>query len=153
MPALIWSTFAFSGNLNLLKNFPLLLLSMRCHLSFFLLLHPLSLAPECLSALNMWVSGVSFQSILALLKSELFSFADVCTLATVEVKKPSKGSQMSRENGSNTLVPAAAKEAGDEGWCHFCKKPRKEKWNLQWDELMKNNMQRKSFSDRKWKFR
>ncbi|KAJ6790977.1 18.1 kDa class I heat shock protein-like isoform X1 [Iris pallida] len=86
--AFTWSTFAFSGRRNLLRNFPLLL-STRCHLSFFsscsLLLSPLiwrtlpsststftsSFLIPGRSALNTWASGVSFQSKLVLAKAEV----------------------------------------------------------------------------------
>lgn len=80
MVALTCSTLAFSGSRNRLKNLPLLL-STRCHLSFFssfsLLLCPLiwrtlpsststftsSFFSPGRSALNTWALGVSFQSI------------------------------------------------------------------------------------------
>ncbi|RWR97332.1 hypothetical protein CKAN_02676000 [Cinnamomum micranthum f. kanehirae] len=82
------STLAFSGNLNRLRNLPLLL-STRCHLSFFssfsLLLSPLiyrtlpsssstftsSFFRPGRSALKTWASGVSFQSIQALTKADV----------------------------------------------------------------------------------
>ena len=86
--ALIWSIFAFSGNLKLLKNLPLLR-STRCHVSFlssfFIFLSPIIqtimssstsiftssfLSPER-SALNTWASRVSFQSIRVLTKAEV----------------------------------------------------------------------------------
>ena len=120
MLALTSSIFAFWGNLNLLKNLPLLL-STRCHFSFFsscsLFLSPLiwrtlpsststftsSFFSPGRSALKTWASGVSFQSIRALANEEVS-----CT----EVKSPSKGSHMSRENGSNTLVRRPPKMLG-----------------------------------------
>ncbi|KAJ7947013.1 Proline transporter 1 [Quillaja saponaria] len=85
--ALTRSTFAFSGSLNLLKNFPLLL-STRCHVSFLssfstflspLIWRTLSSSISILtssflspgrSALNTWASGVSFQSIRVFAKAE-----------------------------------------------------------------------------------
>ena len=113
MLALTSSIFAFSGSLNLRRNFPLLL-SIWCHFPFLsscsLLLSPLiwSTRPSSTStvtssffnpgrsALKMWASGVSFQSQLVLEKADLLGSARV-----VEKGKPLKGSQISRENGSN----------------------------------------------------
>ena len=88
MLALTSFVLAFSSNLNLRRNFPLLL-SMRCHLSFFsswsLLLSPLiwntlpsststftsSFFTPGRSTLKTWASGVSFQSIRVLAKAEV----------------------------------------------------------------------------------
>ncbi|RWR97330.1 Proline transporter 1 [Cinnamomum micranthum f. kanehirae] len=82
------STLAFSGNLNRLRNLPLLL-STRCQLSFFSsfsrLLSPLicrtlpsssstftsSFFRPGRSALKTWASGVSFQSIRALANADV----------------------------------------------------------------------------------
>ena len=119
--ALTSSIFAFSGNLNRRRNLPLLL-STRCHLSFFyscsVLLSPLicSTLPSSTStftssffnpgrsALKTWASGVSFQSMRALVKAEV-SRVEEGTLARGVVKgNPSKGSQMSREKGSKMLL-------------------------------------------------
>ena len=129
MLAFTSSTFAFSGSLNLLMNFPLLR-SILCHLSFFsscsLLLSPLicRTPPSSIStftssflipgrsALNTWASGVSFQSMRVLAKAEV-SRAEEGTLAReLENGKPSKGSQTSKEKGSKTLLRRPPKMLG-----------------------------------------
>ncbi|VFQ82571.1 unnamed protein product [Cuscuta campestris] len=117
MDAFTWSNFAFSGSRNRRRNLPLLR-SRRCHLSSFssfsLLLSPLicKILPSSTStftssffspgrsALNTWLSGVSFQSIRA------FANADVSlgVLTAFENGNPWKGSQKSRENGSGTWL-------------------------------------------------
>lgn len=121
MLAFTCSFLAFSGNLNRRRNFPLLL-STRCHWSFFsscsLLLSPLiwrtlpsststfisSFFKPGRSALNTCASGVSFQSMGALAKAEV-SRDDEGALARVEGKlKPSNGSQTSNENWSKMLL-------------------------------------------------
>ena len=109
MQALTSSILAFSSNPNLRRNLPLLF-STWCHLSFFsscsLLLSPLiwSILPSSTStftssflslgrsALKMWASGVSFQSIRVLAKVEV-SPTMLGMLERVVLKgKPSKGS-------------------------------------------------------------
>ena len=90
--ALIWSIFAFSGSLNLLKNFPLLRYNL-CLVSFFssfstflsLLIYSTlssststftsSLLSPGRSTLNTWASRVSFQSTRVSTKAEV-SFAN-----------------------------------------------------------------------------
>jgi len=116
------STFAFSGNLNLLKNFPLLR-STRCHLSFLssfsTFLSPLiwrtlsssistftsSFFSPGMSALNTCSSGVSFQSTRVLTNAE-FSRPDSGKEEERELGKGKslKGSHTSREKGSKTLL-------------------------------------------------
>ena len=121
--ALTWSSFAFPGNLNLLKNFPLDL-STLCHLSFFsslsLLLSPLicktlpssnstltsSFFRPGRSALKTWASGVSFQS-MRVLANAVVSLANSdrgADMAVLVKGKSWKGSQMSREKGSKMLL-------------------------------------------------
>ncbi|KAI6686796.1 hypothetical protein NL676_032709 [Syzygium grande] len=63
------------------------------------------------STLNTWASGVSFQSIRAFANAEV-SRAEAGTLVSEEVKRPSSGSQMSRENGSKTSVRRPPKMLG-----------------------------------------
>jgi len=112
--AFTFSTFAFSGNLNLLKNFPLLR-STRCHLSFLssfsTFLPPLiwrtlsswistftsSFFSPGMSAVNTCASGVSFQSTRVLTNAE-FSRADSGKGNSL------KGSHTFREKGSKTLL-------------------------------------------------
>ncbi|GAB4860171.1 hypothetical protein Ancab_011649 [Ancistrocladus abbreviatus] len=109
-----------------------MLLSMRCHISFFssfsLLLSPLiwRILPSCTStftssffspgrsALKTWASGVSFQSIRMFANWDVSCADELGTLAsTVELKKLSaNGSQTSRENGSKTLVRRPPKKLG-----------------------------------------
>uniref|UniRef100_A0A0E0AGQ8 Uncharacterized protein n=1 Tax=Oryza glumipatula TaxID=40148 RepID=A0A0E0AGQ8_9ORYZ len=98
MDALICSGLALSGRRNLRRNLPLLR-STRCH------------CPGT-SALNTCASGVSFQSIRAPAKAAVSEEAPrgkdgkmLPLLLPPEPKgKPSKGSQRSREKGSNTLL-------------------------------------------------
>ena len=108
-------------NLNLRRNL-LLLLSTRCHLSFFssysLLLSPLiwSTLPSSTStftssflnlgrsALKTWASGFSFQSICVLAKAEVLPTMLGMLDKVVLKGKLSKGSQMSREKGSKMLL-------------------------------------------------
>ncbi|ERM96950.1 hypothetical protein AMTR_s00074p00154530 [Amborella trichopoda] len=117
------STFAFSGSLNLLRNLPWLL-STLCHLSIFSsisflapLIHSTSpssnstltssfLSPGR-SALNTWALSVSFQLNIAFEKAEAAESLglksekeEMVFVLKGEGKKPSKGSQMSREKGS-----------------------------------------------------
>ena len=109
---------AFFGNLNLQRNFTLLL-SMRCHLSLFssysLLLSPLiwktlpftftfSFFTPGRSALKTWASGISFQSIHVLAKAEVSPTVLGMLEREVLNRKPSKGSQRSREKGSKMLL-------------------------------------------------
>ena len=112
MLALTSSVLVFSGNLNLQRNFTLLL-SMRCHLSFFssysLLLSPLIWRSLLFStstftssfftsgrlALKRWAFGVSFQSIWLLVKAEVSPTMLGMLKREVLNRKPSKGSQRS----------------------------------------------------------
>ncbi|KAJ8639059.1 hypothetical protein MRB53_015753 [Persea americana] len=114
------STLAFSGNLNRLRKLSLLL-STRCHLSFFssysLFLSPLicrtlpyssstftsSFFRPGRSALKTWASGVSFQSIWALANAEVSLPKLELVRALLLNGKPRNGSQMSSEKGSKTL--------------------------------------------------
>uniref|UniRef100_A0A0A0KSC0 Uncharacterized protein n=1 Tax=Cucumis sativus TaxID=3659 RepID=A0A0A0KSC0_CUCSA len=129
MLAFTSSTLAFSGSLNLLMNFPQLR-SILCHLSFFsscsLLLSPLicktlpsstsTLTSSFLipgrSALKMWACGVSFQSMRVLAKAEVSRAEEGALAKEFEKGKPSKGSQMSNEKGSKTLLRRPPKMLG-----------------------------------------
>ncbi|KAL3838457.1 hypothetical protein ACJIZ3_023048 [Penstemon smallii] len=125
--AFISSNFAFSGSLKRRRNLPLLL-STRCHLSFFsscsLFLSPLicSTLPSSTStftssffspgtsALNTCASGVSFQSIRAPAKDDTSRAGPDAFASWPENGKPSNGSH---ENGSITeLLPRLPKKLG-----------------------------------------
>ncbi|KAI5386680.1 hypothetical protein KIW84_072998 [Lathyrus oleraceus] len=128
MEAFTCSVFAFSGNLNLLKNFPLLR-STRCHSSFLssfsTLLSPLicrtlssststftsSFFSPGISALKTCASGVSFQSTRVLTKAG-FSRGNEAESEEFENGKSFKGSQTSREKGSKTLLLRPLKKLG-----------------------------------------
>ncbi|KAJ9548311.1 hypothetical protein OSB04_020854 [Centaurea solstitialis] len=118
--------FAFSGNLNLLVNFPLLR-STLCHVSFLssfsTFLSPLicrimssststftsSFLIPGRSALNTCASGVSFQS------TRVFTKAEVSLEASddeVGKGKSLKGSQTSKLNGSKMLLRRPPKKLG-----------------------------------------
>uniref|UniRef100_A0ACD5XNH9 Uncharacterized protein n=1 Tax=Avena sativa TaxID=4498 RepID=A0ACD5XNH9_AVESA len=120
MDALICSVLALSGSLNLRRNLPLLR-STRCQVSDFsscsLFLSPLicstlpsststftsSFLSPGTSATNTCASGVSFQSIRAPAKAAVSELVRGTMLPLPEPKgKPWKGSQRSREKGSNT---------------------------------------------------
>ncbi|CAN1150642.1 hypothetical protein LINPERPRIM_LOCUS18089, partial [Linum perenne] len=120
--ALTSSIFAFSGSLNLLMNFPLLL-STLCHVSFLssfsTFLSPLicstrssststltsSFFSPGMSALNTCASGVSFQSILVFTKAE-FSPPGMRDEADEGKFRAENGSHASRaENGSVRRLP------------------------------------------------
>uniref|UniRef100_A0A0D9Z548 Uncharacterized protein n=1 Tax=Oryza glumipatula TaxID=40148 RepID=A0A0D9Z548_9ORYZ len=98
MDALICSGLVFSGSRNLRRNLPLLR-STRCHF-------------PGTSALNTCASGVSFQSMRAPAKAAVSEEVPrgkdgkmLPLLLLPEPKgKPSKGSQRSREKGSNMLL-------------------------------------------------
>nr|CAB3496390.1 unnamed protein product [Digitaria exilis] len=124
MDALICSVLAFSGSLNLRRNLPLLR-STRCHWSFFssrsLLRSPLiwrtlpssistftsSFFSPGTSALKTWASGVSFQSMRAPANAAVSESVEMRG-KRLPLREPNgkswKGSQMSREKGSNTLL-------------------------------------------------
>ncbi|KAJ9548312.1 hypothetical protein OSB04_020855 [Centaurea solstitialis] len=118
--------FAFSGNLNLLVNFPLLR-STLCHVSFLssfstflspLICRILSSSTSTFtssffipgrSALNTWASGVSFQS------TRVFTKAEVSLEASNEEVgkgKSLKGSQTSKLKGSKMLLRRPPKKLG-----------------------------------------
>uniref|UniRef100_A0A0A8YU32 Uncharacterized protein n=1 Tax=Arundo donax TaxID=35708 RepID=A0A0A8YU32_ARUDO len=119
--ALICSVLAFSGSRNRRRNLPLLR-STRCHLSFFsscsLLRSPLiwrtlpssistftsSFFSPGTSALKTCASGVSFQSMRAPAKAAVSEPEEVRGNRLPLLKgKPWKGSQRSRDKGSNAL--------------------------------------------------
>jgi len=119
-------TFAFSGNLNLLTNFPLLR-STRCHFSFLssfsTFLSPLiwrtlsssistftsSFFSPRMSAFKTCASGVSFQSTWVLTNAEFWGKEEERELGK---GKSLKGSHTSREKGSKTLLLRPPKKLG-----------------------------------------
>lgn len=120
------STLAFSGNLNLLVNLPLLR-SNRCHVSplssFSYLLSPLiwrirssststftsSFFSPGTSAFITCAFEVSFQSMFACANDDVSEGNPSRTWSEIDLKllsvkgKPSKGSNISKEKGSHTL--------------------------------------------------
>jgi len=121
--------FAFSGNLNLLMNFPLLR-STRCHLSSLssfstfrspLIWRTLSSSTSTLtssffspgmSALKTCASGVSFQSTWVLTNAEFWRESSEEEERELGKGKSLKGSHTSREKGSKTLLLRPPKKLG-----------------------------------------
>ncbi|XBH85837.1 hypothetical protein VPH35_073645 [Triticum aestivum] len=141
MDAFTCSALAFSGSLNLRRNLPLLR-STRCHVSVFsscsLFRSPLiwrmlpsststftsSFFSPGTSALNTCATGVSFQSIRAPAKATVSEEVrgTRLPLPSEPKGKPSKGSQRSREKGSNTLLRRISDIVGGDSSC----------WSKEW---------------------